>query len=69
MCMALAASLLLIWLAYATGQRNGRETAPAHYAFESERLKAEQDWWAETRDDYDPDLDVCSAIIEATRRP
>lgn len=69
MCLAMVVSLGLIWLAYSTGYRNGRESAPEFFAFETKRIEAEAKWWEATRAEYDPDADTCVAILEAIRRP
>lgn len=67
MSLALVVALFLVWFAHSTGYRQGLEAAPAHYAFKSEELAAEQAFLASAADAYDPEVETCKEILTAWR--
>ena len=65
MSIAMAFCLGLVWLAYQTGFRQGRETSPEFYAFQGEKMRADREFWAMIEASDGPDQAMCQDILAA----
>jgi hypothetical protein len=67
MCLTIAFCLGMVWLAYSTGFRQGRETSPEFYAFQEKELRADSAFWASLESSASADDEMCRSVLEAIK--